>query len=96
MAKYKINIDKKLPSKEETKSYQAFDTVLNDYEEVHKPHRFLWGMLRNFRLVKLFILINIVVFTVYFSHKHREKTREAKVNKTMQFEKKDSLKNIDR
>lgn len=76
MGKYKINIDPQLPSEEETKSFQNFDNILKEYEEVHKPFSFFRNVFKNFKLVKILILIHIVLLALYFSHRHKKTEAE--------------------
>lgn len=73
MSKYNINIDPKLPTEEETKSFQNFDSIIGDAQNIHRPSFMVQNIHKNFRLVKIVILIMIVLLAVFFSHKYKEK-----------------------
>lgn len=78
MSKYNINIDPKLPSEEETKSFQNFDSVIGDAQNIHRPSYVIQNIHKNFRLVKVVILIMIVLLAVFFSHKYKQKEEKQK------------------
>ena len=81
MNKYNVHIDPELPSKEETKSFQDFDSIINDVQNVHRPDYIIKNAHKNFRIVKVLILIAVVLMTLYFSHKYNQKKTKTEKNK---------------
>lgn len=76
MSKYNINIDPELPTKEETKSFQNFDSIIGDAQNIHRPSFVVQNIHKNFRLVKVVILIMIVLLALFFSHKYNEEQQK--------------------
>lgn len=73
MAKYDIHRNPKTPSPEETKKFQNFDSVLNDYESVHKPWWVLQNILKKPKLVRILVLAVIVILTLIITHQQYKK-----------------------
>ena len=99
MSKYNINIDPKLPTKDETKSFQNFDSIIGDIQNIHKPSYVIQNIHKNFKLVKILILITIILMTLYFSGRTtkqniRPKNIKKQVKPTSFFDTKSSTHNL--
>ncbi len=99
MSKYNINIDPKLPTKDETKSFQNFDSIIGDIQNIHKPSYVIQNIHKNFKLVKILILITIILMTLYVSIRPskqdlRPKDIKKQVKSTSFFETKSSTYNL--
>jgi hypothetical protein len=70
MAKHDVHRNPKLPSREDTKKYQNFDSIINDFESVHRPWWMLQNILRKPKLVRILVLAVIVILTLFLTHQH--------------------------
>ncbi len=70
MAKHDVHRNPKLPSREDTEKYQNFNSIINDYESVHKPWWVLQNILKKPKLVRILVLAVIVILTLIFTHQH--------------------------
>ncbi len=69
MAKYKININKPLPSSKKIADYKNFDNVLSSYSKMHRPLYLLRNIYRDQKLLRWIIFFMIILLTIYFTHK---------------------------
>ncbi len=74
MGKYKINIDKPTPSKEQTKKFKNFDNVVSEYKTLHSPWQILKGLYKDKKIMRIFIVAMAVLIAVFFGAKQAEKT----------------------
>ena len=70
MGKYKINIDKPTPKKEETNKFKNFDNVVSDYRKLHSPWDLLKDLYRDKKLIRIFIVLLAILIAAFFGTHH--------------------------
>lgn len=80
MAKYKINIDPKTPSKDKIESYKAFDQVVKRRKKLRDIHQIYRTFFKDKRLFSLIIVI--VSLLLIFVIGHEKKGTDKPVNTT--------------
>jgi hypothetical protein len=88
MSKYKINIDKPAPSKEEINKFKNFENVVSDYKKLHSPWDLLKDLYKDKKLIRIFIVLLAILFAVVFG------TQESDENNGINEQVKDSQKEI--
>ena len=73
MSKYKINIDKPVPTKEEINKFKNFDNLVSDYSKLHSPWILLNHLYHNRKLMRLFIVLVAILIAVFFGTQYNEK-----------------------
>ncbi|MCP4520147.1 MAG: hypothetical protein GY827_00355 [Cytophagales bacterium] len=67
-SKYKINVNKPMPSDEEINQKKDFSRLMNTYEEVHKnPHKFMNNRHKKMKYIMAIVVIIAVALALYVS-----------------------------
>jgi hypothetical protein len=65
--RYRIHIDKELPSNQEIRKHQNFDSLLKDYKEMHSPLTLRQKMHRNRKILRIVLIAGLIVALMVLS-----------------------------
>lgn len=92
MAKYKFNIDKKLPSKEVINKHKNFDHLVGNYKKMFNYKPTSKPFLRNPKVLHVLILILVIALLMIF-HVERKAKNEKNIIPTSKGTPTDTIKN---
>ena len=72
MNKYKININKSMPSDEVIHAKKNFNELLTSFEEVHKPHLLAKNRHKKRTTIQLIVVIVAVLLALFVTHQKTE------------------------
>lgn len=78
MSKYKVHIDKSLPSKEKIERYKNFDSLIGQVKTIHSHQGVKSPIYKNKKIRSMIILILIVILALIFAEKQNDSEKNSK------------------
>lgn len=78
MNKYKININKPMPSDEVINQKKNFNDLLGSFEELHKPHLLVKNRHKKRRTIQIIVMVVAVFLALFFTKESTENDAQDK------------------
>lgn len=78
MNKYKININKTMPSDEVINQKKNFNDLLGSFEELHKPHLLVKNRHKKRRTIQIIVMVVAVFLALFFAKESTENDAQDK------------------
>lgn len=72
MNKYKININKSMPSDEVINQKKNFNDLLGSFEELHKPHLLIKNRHKKRRTIQIIVMVVAISLALLFAKESAE------------------------
>ena len=74
MNKYKININKPIPSDEVINQKKNFNELLGNFKEVHNPQKFGVDRHRKIKKIQIIVVVVAILLALYVANTNHEKS----------------------
>ncbi len=84
MNKYKVNINKPIPSDEVINQKKNFNELLGNFEEMHNPQKFGTDRHKKIKKIQIIVIVVAVLLALYVTNANTDSKKETpKTNKIL-------------